>query len=70
MGWLIAFKINTLIDLISFNGLALIITSGLLYTLGTYFYSSEKIKYSHAIWHLFVLGGSITHYFFVLFFII
>ena len=70
MGWLIAFKINTLIDLISFNGLALIIASGLLYTLGTYFYSSEKIKYSHAIWHLFVLGGSITHYFFVLFFII
>jgi hemolysin III len=70
MGWLIAFKINTLIDLISFNGLALIIASGLLYTSGTYFYSSEKIKYSHAIWHLFVLGGSITHYFFVLFFII
>ena len=70
MGWLIAFKINTLIDLISFNGLALIIASGLLYTFGTYFYSSEKIKYSHAIWHLFVLGGSITHYFFVLFFII
>ena len=70
MGWLIVFKINTLIDLISFNGLALIIASGLFYTLGTFFYSSKKIKYSHAIWHLFVLGGSTTHYLFVLFFII
>ena len=69
MGWLIVFKINTLIELISFNGLILIIASGLLYTFGTLFYSSKK-KYSHAIWHLFVLGGSTTHYLFVLFFIV
>ncbi len=70
MGWLIIFKINTLIDLIDFNGLALIVTSGLLYTFGTFFYSSKRIKYSHAIWHLFVLGGSATHFFFVLFFVV
>ena len=69
MGWLIIFKINTLIELISFNGLILIIASGLFYTFGTLFYSSKK-KYSHAIWHLFVLGGSTTHYLFVLFFIV
>tara|TARA_B100000497_G_C7645806_1_gene388348 strand:- start:771 stop:1391 length:621 start_codon:yes stop_codon:yes gene_type:complete len=69
MGWLIIFKINTLIELISFNGLILIIASGLLYTFGTLFYSSKR-KYSHAIWHLFVLGGSTTHYLFVLFFIV
>ncbi|MDG2368701.1 MAG: hemolysin III family protein, partial [Flavobacteriaceae bacterium] len=69
MGWLIIFKINTLIELISFNGLMLIIASGLLYTFGTFFYSSKR-KYSHAIWHLFVLGGSTTHYLFVLFFIV
>ena len=35
-----------------------------------FFYSSKTIKYSHAIWHLFVLGGSATHFFFVLFFVI
>ena len=70
MGWLIVFKINTLVELISLNGLALIIASGLLYTFGTFFYSSKTIKYSHAIWHLFVLGGSTTHFLFVLFFII
>ena len=70
MGWLIIFKINTLIDLIEFNGLVLIVASGLLYTFGTFFYSSKTIKYSHAIWHLFVLGGSTTHFFFVLFFVV
>ena len=70
MGWLIIFKINTLTDLIEFNGLVLIVASGLLYTFGTFFYSSKTIKYSHAIWHLFVLGGSTTHFFFVLFFVV
>ena len=70
MGWLIVFKINTLIELISLNGLTLILASGLLYTFGTFFYSSKTIKYSHAIWHLFVLGGSTTHFLFVLFFIV
>ena len=70
MGWLIVIKIDELINLINFRGLLLVVSSGLLYTIGTYFYSSKTIKYSHSIWHLFVLGGSVTHYFFVLFYII
>ena len=70
MGWLIVIKIDELINLISFRGLLLVIASGLLYTIGTYFYSSKTIKYSHSICHLFVLGGSVTHYFFVLFYVI
>ena len=70
MGWLIVIKIDELINLINFRGLLLVITSGLLYTIGTCFYSSKTIKYSHSIWHLFVLGGSVTHYFFVLFYVI
>ena len=70
MGWLIVIKIDELISLINFRGLLLVIASGLLYTIGTYFYSSKTIKYSHSIWHLFVLGGSVTHYFFVLFYVI
>ena len=70
MGWLIVIKIDDLINLINFRGLLLVIASGLLYTIGTYFYSSKTIKYSHSIWHLFVLGGSVTHYFFVLFYVI
>ncbi len=35
---------------------------GLSYTLGTYFYHRESIPYSHAIWHLFVIGGSVCHF--------
>ena len=70
MGWLIVIKIDDLINLINFRGLLLVIASGLLYTIGIYFYSSKTIKYSHSIWHLFVLGGSVTHYFFVLFYVI
>lgn len=70
MGWLIVIKIDELINLINFRGLLLVIASGLLYTIGTYFYSSKTIKYSHSIWHLFVLGGSVAHYFFVLFYVI
>ena len=70
MGWLIVIKIDELINLINFRGLLLVVASGLLYTIGTYFYSSKTIKYSHSIWHLFVLGGSVTHYFFVLFYVI
>lgn len=70
MGWLIVIKIDELINLINFHGLLLVIASGLLYTIGTYFYSSKTIKYSHSIWHLFVLGGSVTHYFFILFYVI
>ena len=70
MGWLIIIKIDELINLINFRGLLLVVASGLLYTIGTYFYSSKTIKYSHSIWHLFVLGGSVTHYFFILFYVI
>ena len=63
-------KIDDLTRLISTSGLILIVCSGLLYSIGTFFYSSKTIKYSHAIWHLFVMAGSITHYFFVLYFVI
>ena len=70
MGWLIIVKIDDLTRLISNSGLILIVLSGVLYSIGTFFYSSKTIKYSHAIWHLFVMAGSITHYFFVLYFIV
>ena len=70
MGWLIVIKIDEIVNLINFRGLLLVVASGLLYTIGTYFYSSKTIKYSHSIWHLFVLGGSVTHYFFVLFYVV
>ena len=70
MGWLIIFDINSLFNLIDFNAKLLIILGGVSYTFGTIFYAFDKIKYFHSIWHLFVLLGSVLHYFVVLLYII
>ena len=69
MGWLIISDISTLFSLIPIQAKILLAISGLSYTIGTLFYRSNK-KYTHTIWHLFVLSGSITHYFFVIGYII
>ena len=69
MGWLIISDISTLFSLIPIQAKILVAISGLSYTIGTLFYRSNK-KYAHTIWHLFVLSGSITHYFFVIGYII
>ena len=70
MGWLIILDFNTVLALIDFKGILLMIVGGLLYSTGTIFYSLQKLKYTHAIWHVFVLGGSASHYFLVLYYII
>ena len=70
LGWLIVFDVQTLFSLINSNAKALLISGGMFYSIGIFFYSSEKIKYSHTIWHLFVLLGSICHYLMVLLYIV
>tara|TARA_B100000767_G_scaffold233319_1_gene225635 strand:- start:26561 stop:27181 length:621 start_codon:yes stop_codon:yes gene_type:complete len=70
MGWVIALDFEAILNLISFNGLTLLVLSGLFYTVGTIFYSLQKMKYSHTIWHLFVMAGSASHYFLVLLYVI
>ena len=70
MGWLIIFDINSLFDLIDFNAKLLLILGGFSYTFGIIFYAFDKKKYFHSIWHLFVLTGSVLHYFLVLLYII
>ena len=62
MGWLIVIDINFLFELLNIEAKLLLIIGGLSYTLGTIFYSLDKIKYFHSIWHLFVLAGSVSHY--------
>lgn len=49
------------------GGIVLLVLGGILYTAGIVFYKSDR-KYAHFIWHFFVLGGSILHYFFVMFY--
>jgi hemolysin III len=66
MGWIIVFAIKPLYDSVSATTFALLICGGLSYTAGTFFFLNQKIKYNHGIWHLFVLGGSVLHFFSVL----
>lgn len=58
MGWLIIFAYKPLVAYISFNGFMILLLGGIFYTAGTYFYKNKKIKYNHAIWHVFVMAGS------------
>ena len=70
MGWLVVLDFNSVLNSLNLNAIFLLVLSGLFYSFGIIFYRLDKMKYSHAIWHLFVLGGTITHYFLVLFYII
>jgi hemolysin III len=70
MGWLIIFKAGALITALSTGGMALLLGGGVCYTLGTIFYILKKVPYMHAIWHLWVLAGSICHILSVLLYVI
>jgi len=62
MGWLIVFAGKPLSAAIGESGMTWLWAGGLTYTLGAIFYLLKKIPYTHAIWHLFVLMGSLCHY--------
>ena len=62
MGWLIVIDFNAVLESFSSNSIFFMVLGGLLYTIGTFFYSLDKLKYNHVIWHIFVLGGSACHY--------
>lgn len=63
MGWSVITVIKPLIASIPTIGLVFLIVGGLAYTLGTIFYAWDRLPYNHAIWHGFVLAGSIFHFF-------
>ncbi|MFC2075197.1 hemolysin III family protein [Bdellovibrionota bacterium] len=67
MGWLIVFAVKPLFAAVSPGGLMWIGIGGLAYTFGVVFYLWNKLPFNHAIWHLFVLGGSVCHFFGILF---
>lgn len=66
MGWLIVFAWSPLKEAIPYESLLLLAGGGVLYTVGTVFYVWRSFPYHHAVWHLFVLAGSVLHYFSVL----
>ncbi len=69
MGLLILIKIGDLVKLLPKGGLVFLTVGGAVYILGVIFYLMKKVKYMHSIWHLFVLGGSVMHFFCILFYI-
>jgi len=67
MGWLVIVNMHTLQMLASAETLFWLVAGGIIYTAGTIFYVWEQAPYNHAVWHLFVLGGSLSHYFSILY---
>ncbi|MBC8402837.1 MAG: hemolysin III family protein [Candidatus Marinimicrobia bacterium] len=67
MGWLAVIALKPLLSAAPLGLLIWMGIGGLSYTLGVIFYAWERLPFNHAIWHLFVLGGSISHFFGMLF---
>ncbi|MBB5355329.1 hemolysin III [Anoxybacillus mongoliensis] len=63
MGWLIVFAWKPLVSSLSLEGVVYLVIGGILYTIGAVFYVWRGFKFHHAVWHLFVLGGSVAHFF-------
>ncbi len=66
MGWMIVVAAKPMLAALDGWTLGWLLAGGVSYTLGTVFYHRPQLRYSHAIWHLFVLGGSLCHFIAVL----
>lgn len=70
MGWSAVFIMKPLIDILTMPAMFFLVFGGVLYSVGVVFYLVGGHKFLHLVWHIFVLGGAVLHYFFVLFYCI
>lgn len=70
MGWLIIVSIKPLLETLPPGGLYLLLAGGILYTAGIFFYARTRNLFNHTVWHVFVLGGSICHFFSIYFYVL
>ncbi|MCU7919999.1 MAG: hemolysin III family protein [Candidatus Thiodiazotropha sp. (ex Epidulcina cf. delphinae)] len=70
LGWLVVIALKPLIESVETGGLILLLIGGLCYSLGVIFYVWERLAYHHAVWHLFVMAGSVLHFFSVFFYVV
>jgi len=70
MGWIIIFAIKPLMDNLTSSGLIWLFVGGMAYTIGAALYSIKKIKFNHAVFHIFVLIGSFSHFVSVYFYLL
>jgi len=69
-GWFIIFVARSLVQAIGWHGMLWLGAGGLAYTLGIVFFALDRRPYFHAAWHIFVLAGSVAHYFAILFYVV
>ena len=70
LGWIVLIAIKPLLAQVDPGGVRLLVAGGVAYSLGVVFYLWKTLVYHHAVWHLFVLAGSILHFFAVFFFVV
>ncbi len=70
MGWLVLVAIGPMLDSVASGGLILLLAGGLCYSLGVIFYVWKRLAYHHAVWHLFVMAGSLLHFFSIFFYVL
>ena len=70
LGWLCVIAVKPILEAVPLAALAWIAAGGLAYTAGVFFFAAHRIPHNHAIWHLFVLGGSVCHYIAVLLYVV
>jgi hemolysin III len=69
MGWLALAMVRPLLQSLEPGGVWLLVAGGLAYTLGTVFYVLKRVRYMHAVWHLWVLAGTVLHFLAVMFYV-
>lgn len=62
MGWILVIAIKPMLEMVPIGFFLWLLAGGVVYTTGTIFYAMKKIPYNHAIWHIFVLAGSVVHF--------
>lgn len=67
MGWMFVVAVGPLIKNLPLTSIIFLFLGGLFYSVGVIFYLKRNLKYGHGIWHLFVLAGSIMHFFAVIY---
>ena len=70
MGWAVVLGGKSVISRLPMGGLVFLLIGGICYTVGIIFYAMKKYKYMHSVWHIFVLSGSIMHFFCVYFYVL
>ena len=69
-GWFVVVAVVPLVHALGWHGIFWLGAGGLAYTLGIVFFALDRLRYFHALWHLFVLAGSVAHYLAIFFYVV